>query len=120
MFSTAFALWRRHQILVSAFVLAAALTLFFAGRFTVQAVYWANHRDESITPWMTLGYVAHSWQVPAREIEARVGLPPPDGHPQPLVELAGQQHVPVAELIDRIEAAIAAIRAEEAAGKAAP
>ena len=120
MFSTAFALWRRHRILVSAFVLAAVLTLFFAGRFTVQAVYWANHRDESITPWMTLGYVAHSWQVPAPEIEARVGLPPPDGHPQPLVELAGEQHVPVSELIDRIEAAIAEIRAEEAAGKAAP
>ena len=86
----------------------------------MQAVYWANHRDENITPWMTLGYVAHSWQVPAREIEARVGLPPPGGHPQPLVELAGQQHIPVAELITRIAAAIAAIRAAAAAGKTEP
>lgn len=120
MFSSAFALWRHHRILVSAFALAAALTLFFAGRFAVQAVYWANHRDESISPWMTLGYVAHSWQVPPPEIERRVGLPPPQGGPKPLVELAGEQHLSVSELIARIEAAIADFRAEEAARKAAP
>ena len=120
MLSSAFTLWRRHRLLVSAFVLACALALFFAARFTVQAIYWANHRDEGITPWMTLGYIAHSWQVRPQEIEARVGLPPPQGHPKPLVELAGEQHVTVAELITRIEAAIAAIRAEEAARRAAP
>lgn len=110
--SSALALWRRHPLLVSTFVLATALTLFFALRLTVQAVYWSNHRDEVITPWMTPGYVAHSWDVPIEELEARVGLQRPQGKPQPLAVHAGQQHIPVTELIDRIEAAIADIRAE--------
>lgn len=111
------AIWRRHPVLLSAFVLAAAVTLFFALRFTVQAVYWANHRDVVITPWMTLGYVAHSWQVPPDQIERRVGLPRPDGHPRPLSAHAAEQGIPVAELIDRIETAIAAIRAEQEAAQ---
>ena len=39
---------RRHPVLSLAFALALGLTLFFAGRFVAQAVYWSDpaHRNQ--------------------------------------------------------------------------
>lgn len=108
-------LWRRHRVLVSAFALALALTLFFAVRIVVQAVYWANHRDEAVQPWMTLGYVSHSWQVPPDLLAERLGFQRPEGRPLTLLEQAVARGEPVADLIARVEAAVAALKAEEAA-----
>lgn len=106
-------LWRRHRAALVVFALAAAAVLFFAGRMAVSALYWANHRDEPAQPWMTVGYVAHSWGLDAREIDARAGLPPPEqGHPFTLQEIAAMQGVPVAEVVAKVEATVAALRAE--------
>jgi hypothetical protein len=108
-------LWRARPWLTSAFLLACALALFFAVRLTVQTVYWANHQDEPIRPWMTVGYIARSWDLDARKIDALAGLPLPEtkGRPQPLSEIAKDRGVPVATIIDDVEAAIQALRAQE-------
>jgi hypothetical protein len=109
-------LWRARPWLTSAFLMACALALFFAVRLTVQTVYWANHQDETVQPWMTVGYIARSWDLDGRKIDALAGLPLPEakGRPQPLSEIAADRGVPVASIIDDVEAAIEALRAQQA------
>jgi hypothetical protein len=111
--------WRTRPWLTSAFLVACALTLFFAFRFTFQTIYWANHQEEPIRPWMTVGYIARSWDLDGREIDALAGLPLPQvkGRPQPLSEIAQDRGVSVAEIIADVEAAVAELRAREAQEK---
>lgn len=113
-------LWRARPWLTSAFFLACALTLFFTVRFSVQTVYWAAHQDETVQPWMTVGYIARSWDLDGRKIDAIAGLPLPEekGRPQPLSEIARDRGVPVKAVIDEVEAAIEALRAQDTVSKA--
>lgn len=107
-------LWANHPRLLLAFALASTLALFFAGRLIVSAVYWAGHRQEAVQPWMTVGYISHSWGLDPRQIDAVAGLPAPDGHPLTLDEIARQRGVPVSEVVAQVEAAIAALRQKPA------
>lgn len=109
---------RRHPLLVGVLVLSLLLALVFAGRFAVRAVYWENHREEAVAGWMTVGYVGRSWDLDPREIDRVAGLPPPEGHPLTLEEIARRRGVPVADVIAEVEAAVAALRAQD--GGAAP
>jgi hypothetical protein len=108
-------LWRSRPILTSAFLLACALTLFFAGRFVVQAVYWSSHDEAPVQPWMTVGYVARSWGLDPHAIDTLAGLPTPEvkGHPQPLAEIAKDRGVPVETLIEAVETAVDALLADQ-------
>lgn len=109
------ALWRVRPVLTSAFLLACAVTAFFAGSFAWHSVYWATHQDQPVRPWMTVGYVARSWDLDGREIDALAGLPMPEvkGHPQSLREIARDRGVPVAQVIAEVEAAVAELRSRE-------
>jgi hypothetical protein len=109
-------LWRQRPVLTSAFLLACAVTIFFAGFTVYRAVYWANHREEPVRAWMTVGYVGRSWGLDPRELDAVAGLPLPEvrGHPLTLADIARDRGVPVAEVIADVEAAIATLRAAEA------
>lgn len=111
---------RRHPVLTSALVLAIALTLFFAVRFVIGAVYWAQHREEPIRGWMTVGYIGKSWDLDPRAIDAEAGFPLPKGHPFTLEEIARQRGIPVDEVIAQAEAAVARLRAAEGQSKVAP
>ncbi|MCU0827004.1 MAG: hypothetical protein MUE52_06275 [Tabrizicola sp.] len=106
------ALWRARPWLTLAFLMACAVTLFFAGRFTVYTVYWASHQEVPVEPWMTVGYVARSWGLDPRALDEAAGLPMPEakGRPQPLAEIAQDRGVPVAQVIAEVEAAIAKLR----------
>lgn len=112
-------LWRARPWLTSAFLLACAVTLFFSVRLVVHTVYWAAHQEEAVQPWMTVGYVARSWGLDRRAVDAEAGLPLPEvkGRPQPLSEIAADRGVPVSEVIKQVEAAIQTLRAEDAARK---
>ena len=109
------AAWQARPWLTSAFLLACVVTLFFSFRFTYHTVYWATHQDEPVRPWMTVGYVARSWDLDGREIDALAGLPLPEvkGRPQPLSEIAKDRGVPVTDIIAEVEAAVAELRARE-------
>ncbi len=114
-------LWKSHPRLLAGFALAAALALFFGGRILFGVIYWADHQDEAVQPWMTVGYVGRSWGLDPREIDARAGLPFPEGNPLTLDEIARQRGVPVAEIVDLVKATVAAMEAElaaKASGKA--
>ncbi len=108
------AAWRMRPWVTGAFLLACAVTLFFTGSFAYHAVYWATHRDEPVRTWMTVGYVARSWDVDGRAIDKLAGLPLPEvkGHPQSLREIARDRGVPVAEVIAEVEAAVQTLRAQ--------
>ncbi|MGV8951508.1 MAG: hypothetical protein ACOH2M_10430 [Cypionkella sp.] len=112
-------LWRQRPVLVSAFLVASALTLFFAGRLAVQTVYWSNpaHQNQQVQGWMTVGYIGRSWHLAGPDLDAAAGLPGPKakGHPQPLSEIARDRGVPVAQVIAEVEAAIVTLKAAEAA-----
>ncbi len=107
-------LWRARPWLSSAFLLACAVTLFFLLRLVVQTVYWQTHQQVPVQPWMTVGYIARSWDLDPRALDAKAGLPLPEvkGHPQPLIEIARDRGVPVADIIAEVEAAVAALRTE--------
>lgn len=109
-------LWRARPWLTSAFLLACAVTVFFAGSFAWHTVYWATHQEEPVRGWMTVGYVARSWGLDGREIDRLAGLPLPEvkGRPQTLREIAADRGVPVAEVVAEVEAAVATLRAAEA------
>lgn len=111
------ALWRQRPLLVSAFLLACAVTLFFAVRFVSQAIYWSDpaHQNQRVEGWMTVGYIARSWQVDPHQLDDLAGLPQPQekGHPQPLVEIARDRGVPVTEVIAEVEAALTTLREKE-------
>ena len=104
-----------RPVLGTAFVLACAVTVFFIGQFIWQAVYWANHRDVEVRPWMTVGYIARSWDLRPHEIDQMAGLPAPPGHPLPLIEIARMRNVPVEDVIAEVEAAVATLRARQTA-----
>ncbi len=107
------AAFRRHPILVSAFVLFTLVALVFAGRFTYRVAYWTTHHNQPVAAWMTVGYVAHSWHLDPRAIDELAGLPPPTGAPLTLGEIATERGVPVDQIIAAVEAAIARLQAEE-------
>ncbi len=105
--------WRMRPVLTSAFLLACAVTLFFAGRFVFQAIYWSAHQDVTIQTWMTVGYIARSYDLDPRELDRLAGLPLPavKGHPQPLREIAKDRGVAVEDIIAKVQRAITDMRA---------
>jgi hypothetical protein len=114
-------LWHHHPWLVLAFLLAASLSTFLAGRIVVRSVYWATHREQAVAPWMTVGYVGRSWGLDPREIDRRAGLPPPDGRPLTLEDIARQTGRPVDEIVALVTETVATMQAETApSGTSAP
>ena len=106
--------FRRHPILTSGFTLALALTFFFSARLVFHTLYWVDpvHRDQQIEKWMTPGYVAHSWHVPTKLVGDTLGFTKQTFEPgQTLEQVAATRGIPVAQLIDELNAAIADFRA---------
>lgn len=114
-------LWRDNKLLVSAFVLAMAVMLFFAVRTAMFWLYWHDpaHRNQAIEPWMTPRYIAHSWDVPPPVVGDAMGLDP--GGPRITVtEVAVREGISVEDLVARVMAAIIAHRAARAAERPEP
>lgn len=110
-------LWRRHRILTSAFLLAMALALFFAGRTIFFVVYWSDpaRQDLPPEPWMTIGYVAHSWHVPVEKLAGELDLPPPpkDGPRPSLERLARERGQSFEAFKSQIEASLEELRRQD-------
>lgn len=110
-------LWQTQKLAVLGFALASAVTLFFLVRLAIHAIYWMDpaHHDMAPQPWMTVGYVAQSWGLDAREIDAKAGFPTPEqagGHPLTLRDIARRRGVPVTQVITELEAVILTMKAD--------
>ncbi|WP_416795644.1 hypothetical protein [Ciceribacter azotifigens] len=106
-------LWREHRLLLLAFLAAAALTLFFAARFAFYVVYWSapEHRNQPIEDWMTIGYIARSYDLPREALADALGVGPLGTGRRPTVEqLARDRGVTPEEFRAEIERAIARLR----------
>ena len=114
MFDRLILLWRRHRGLVLALVAACLVTLFFAIRLTVSTLYWAGHRDAALAGWMTVGYVAHSYDVDRLRLAEALGLDPSQRPRLTLDEIAARSGMPLAA----VEATVLAVIAAERAGQA--
>jgi len=98
----------QQWLVVLAFVLVVSFTGIFALRAVRRAVYWHRHQDETIRPWMSLGYIARSYGVPPWVLYQALGLPPKAGGPdrRPIREIAREQHRSVEEVIGILQDAI--------------
>ncbi len=98
----------QHWLLIVGFALSLAITGFFA----VQAIREAPHRrrNETIRPWMTIPYIAHSYRVPVNVLDQALGLPSTPQDRRPILQIARQQHEPVENLILLLQAAITQYR----------
>lgn len=103
-------LGRREWILLGLLVLTLAVTGLIAGRAYRRAVYWREHRDEKIRPWMSVGYVSHSHRVPSPVLYRAIGVEPSPRDRRPIRAIAAQQGRPVEALISDLERAIADFR----------
>ena len=103
-------LWRANRWALIAFCLATAVTLFFAVRFVLFALYWADpaHQNEPVAGWMTLGYVEKSWDLPPRSLAGPLRMGPPDKSrgPKSIAEYASERGVPVSQFVAEVQAAV--------------
>jgi len=100
-------LGRKQWLIVLALAVVVGLTGLFAVRTVRRAVYWSFHRDETIRPWMSVPYVAHSYRVPPRLLYEALGIPHPPHDRRPIKALAHEQNRSAEELIAILEKAIA-------------
>jgi hypothetical protein len=105
-------LWQKHRGLLVAFTLAAALTMTFAVRMTYSYVYWSNHRDEPIQGWMTVGYVARSYDVPREDLSEALGVTLGSVRGKSLEQIAQERDVTIDSLAATLQTAIERSRSE--------
>jgi|AntRauTorcE11897_2_1112592.scaffolds.fasta_scaffold02037_4 hypothetical protein len=100
-------LWRRHRFLFLGFVAAVAVTVFFAGRLLFFTVYWADpaHRGQRLEEWMTPGYVAHSYNLPADVVREALELDAGGGKRRTLAVIMETSDLTLEEIQRRIDAA---------------
>lgn len=106
-----------RRLLIVAFALALVLTGVFGGRLVVSSLYWAQQRDRPIEPWMTVGMVARSYHVPRASLAAALDLGAARDR-RTLAEIARASGLSEADVVARLEAAIAVARAGQPAGAA--
>jgi hypothetical protein len=98
----------RQWLVLLAFVLVVSATGLFAVRTVRRTIYWRFHHDEPIRPWMTIGYIAHSYRVPPWVLRQALGLPSKTSGPdkRPIREIAREQNRSVDEVIAILQDAI--------------
>ncbi len=103
-----------HQwLLLLLFLVAVFATGLFAVRAVRRALYWQYHRDETISPWMSVHYVARSYRVPPHVLYRAIGTEPQPRDRRPLREIAREQNRPVDDLINELQEAIKRWRASQ-------
>lgn len=107
--------WRRHPVVLTAFLLACAVFVFFAVRMTFAALYWADpaRQNQTLEGWMTPGYVARSWDVPRETVLTWLGDAAPTGGRKTLAQIAQDTGVPLAQIIDQLHDALSAQKPPE-------
>ncbi|GAA6207663.1 hypothetical protein NBRC116601_09560 [Cognatishimia sp. WU-CL00825] len=103
-------LFKSHPIATPGFLLALAVTVFFAARMVLDLLYWSDpaHRNQSPEAWMTPRYIAHSWGIDPKEVRDAVALGAGKPKARPTLNwIASQRGVPVQQVIDEVQALLA-------------
>jgi len=83
--------WLQWAVVIS-FIFVLSFTGVHAYRVVHRASYWRHHRDEPIRGWMTVSYVAHSYQVPPHILYQALGLQNKPTDKRPLYQIAKSQN----------------------------
>ena len=104
--------WKEHKVAASAFGVALIVALFFAVRLAYFMVYWSDpaHRNQPIEDWMTVGYVARSYNVPRDKLAAAIAVTPAPGQRRTLAEIARDRGVDSDTLKTELRQAIARLQ----------
>jgi len=106
--------WHVAPVATALLSISIILLVVFTLRLTVFFLRPPPPRDMTIQPWMTPGFVAHSWHIPPDVMAAVLQIEPNrSGRMQNLDHLAIERGIPVEELIKTIESAIAEFRSQE-------
>lgn len=107
-------LWHVAPVATALLSISIILLLVFTLRLTMFFLRPPQPKDVTIEPWMTPGFVAHSWHIPPDVMAAVLQIDPgKGGRMQNLDHLAAERGIPVEELIQRIEDAISEFRSQE-------
>jgi len=103
---------RKYGWQIGVLIVGFVLSLTIIGVFSVRAMRHASFRrvDESIRPWMTLPYIAHSYHVPVQDLYQALNLSPVLHDRRTVMKLSTQLKLPLAEVITRLNQAIVAAR----------
>ncbi len=106
MLGAARTLWRRHRFLFAAFIVAIAVTVFFAARLLFFTVYWSDpaHRGQPLEGWMTPRFVAHSYDLSPEIVRDVLELDAVDGERRTLAEITETSGLTLGEIQRRIDA----------------
>lgn len=106
-----------HGLLAVVFIAAAWLAVLFAARATHDTRHWRQHRNEPIQRWMTVGYVARSYNVPPSALWDALDLPDPRTDARhdrrPLSEIAAARGQTFEQVAMTLQAAITHARAPQ-------
>ncbi len=108
-------LWQNNRWAFLALVTVLCLAGVFGFKSVSQFIYWSDpqHQDQTLAGWMTPRYVARSYQVPPEVIQDALDLDM-DAPPRriSLDRLAQESDLTIETLQSRVDAAVAAWRAE--------
>ncbi len=116
-------MWKAAPVATLLLALALAVSVGLGGRMVARAIYWSDpaHINQPLAGWMTPHYIAHSWHIP-REVmitflnQTDTETPP---RPAPLSMIAQRRGIPLDQLIQDLNAKIAAYKvAHPTPGKA--
>ncbi len=100
-------LWQDHRLLLLGFVIASLFTIMFLVRTIMDTVYFQNNQDREIEPWMPIGYIAKTYDVPPEVLLQSVGIPLDNSVRRRIRRVAQETGIPyeqlVAQLMDAIE-----------------
>jgi hypothetical protein len=113
-------LWETQRLVLSAFVLAAAVFCYFAATTTMSMIYWMDpaHQDQPLAGWMTPRYVSHSYKLPPEIVGPALSIVKGDMlKRQSLDAIAAAKGMTMDEMQDSIDTTAAVFRASKDAGK---
>lgn len=106
---------RGRRIAVFLFVIFLAGAAFFGLRTVMFATHWSNpaNIERPLEPWMTIRYVARSYDVDPLALAASLGVTAAPGHRRTLEDLAEERGESYADFAARVEAELARMRADD-------
>jgi len=109
-------LGNRRALLVS-FALAAVLAAIFAAKAFLMMISFPGARptEPALEPWMTIGHIARTHEVPRSDLEQALGLDPGEIRRRSLAQLARLRGVPRSDLEAEIARILADLREADAA-----
>ncbi|MBC2835344.1 hypothetical protein [Paragemmobacter straminiformis] len=106
-------LWLRHPVLLPAFLLALAAALFFGLRALSFVVAQPWRSGQPVAGWMTPRYIQRTYDLPRDTIAAILDIDDQSEARMPVDALARQAGKPLPQVLEAIDAAIAAQKADQ-------